>query len=257
MGKSAFGRQVCYNPDMKLGILADIHGNLEALNSCLEASKGIENYICPGDIVGYGPDPNECVEMISKLKCLTVAGNHDATCTGKLDAANFYREAREAIEWTAKVLTGLNRQFLEGLPEYIAGNDFEMVHGSLRRPLEEYVSNLTEGAATIELMKKRICFVGHLHIPLVIVREMNGNHDGWQLGDGDVVDINKFDKVIINVGAVGQPRDMDQRASFGIYDTEAGTIEVRKVEYNILAVQKKMRKAKIPDFLVERLKFGR
>jgi diadenosine tetraphosphatase ApaH/serine/threonine PP2A family protein phosphatase len=99
--------------------------------------------------------------------------------------------------------------------------------------------------------------VGHLHIPLVIVKEKNGNYDGWQLNDGDVMDASKFEKVVVNVGSVGQPRDADPRASFGIFDTEKKTIEIRKVEYNIQAVQERMRKADLPDFLIERLKYGR
>jgi len=242
---------------MKLGILVDIHSNLEALNCCLDAMRDVSEYLCLGDIIGYGPNPNECVEIIRKLDCKTIAGNHEGAITGKVDLNWFNREAREAIEWTAKVLTEPNRKFMEGLPEHIELDDLEAVHGSLKNNLEEYISNITEGAATIELMKKNLLLVGHLHIPLVIMKEKDGKFDGWQLGDGDVVDITKFDKVIINVGAIGQPRDMDNRASFGIYDTDAKTVEIRKVEYNVSAVQEKMRKAGLPDFLVERLKYGR
>jgi len=242
---------------MKLGILADIHSNLEALRCALDALKDVSGFICPGDIVGYGPNPNECVEIIRDLDCRTITGNHDFASIGKTDPSYFTGDAREAIEWTSKVLTQENRKFLEGLPEYIENDGFEMVHGSLRNPLEEYIMNVQVGAATIELMKKKICFVGHLHIPLVVVKKKQGKYDGWQLNDGDTIDIRKFDKVVINVGGVGQPRDMDPRASFGIFDTEAGTVEIRKVEYNIQAVQDKMRKAKLPEFLIERLKYGR
>ena len=242
---------------MKLGILADIHSNLEALRCALDALKDVSGFICPGDIVGYGPNPNECVEIVRGLDCRTVAGNHEYACIRKTDPSYFTGDAREAIEWTSKVLTEENRKFLEGLPEYIENEGFEMVHGSLRNPLEEYIMNVQVGAATIELMKKKICFVGHLHIPLVVVKEKQGKYDGWQLNDGDTIDIRKFDKVVINVGGVGQPRDMDPRASFGIYDTEKQTVEIRKVEYNISAVQDKMRKANLPEFLIERLKYGR
>lgn len=242
---------------MKLGILADIHGNIEALNVCLDALKGVTEFVCLGDIVGYGPNPNECIKLVGKLKCTTVAGNHDAACIGKLDPANFNREAREAMEWTAKIMNAASIKYLGSLPEHQVIHDFEIVHGSLRVPLSEYISNIQEGAATIELMEKDLCFVGHLHIPLVIVKERSGNYDGWQLGDGDTVKIDQYEKVIINVGAVGQPRDMDNRASYGIYDTESKTVEIRRVGYNIAAVQEKMRKAQLPDFLVERLKFGR
>ena len=242
---------------MKLGILADIHSNLEALNAVLSALKGVSGYICPGDIVGYGPNPNECVEIIRNLSCKTVAGNHDLASIGKLDTSSFNSEARDAVNWTSKVLTADNKKFLEGLPEYLEGDPFEIVHGSLVSHVEEYITDIKSGASTIELMKKDICFVGHLHIPLVIVRDKEGKYDGWQLADGDVIDASKFDKVIINVGGIGQPRDMDPRASFGIFDSDSRTVEIRKVEYNITAVQENMRKADLPDFLIERLKYGR
>jgi diadenosine tetraphosphatase ApaH/serine/threonine PP2A family protein phosphatase len=242
---------------MNVGILSDIHGNLEALNAALSSLKDISRYVCTGDIVGYGPNPNECIEIIRGLKCETVAGNNDLASIGRLDIALFNGEAAESIRWTSSVLTADNRKFLEGLPERLETADYEIVHGSLRDPVGEYITNIPVGAATIELMKKNVCFVGHLHIPLVIVKDREGKYDGWQLSDGDVVDTSKFDKVVINVGAIGQPRDMDTRASFGIFDTEVKTVEIRKVEYNIAAVQEKMRKADIPDFLIERLKYGR
>ncbi len=242
---------------MKLGILADIHSNLEALRCALDALKDVREFICPGDIVGYGPNPNECIEIIRGLSCKTVAGNHDLACAGGLDTASFSGDAGEAIEWTLKVLTPESRRFLEGLSEHLKCDDLEIVHGSLRNHIEEYITNIQTGAATIELMEGKICFVGHLHIPLVIVRDKKGEYDSWQLTDGDVIDASKFDKVVINAGSVGQPRDTDPRASFGVFDTDAGTIEIRKVEYNIPAVQEKMRKANLPDFLIERLKYGR
>lgn len=242
---------------VKLGIIPDIHSNLEALSSVLDALGNVSGFICPGDIVGYGPNPNECIEIVRGLDCRTVAGNHDLACAGKLDASYFSGEAGEAVEWTSNVLTPENRKFLASLPEHLEIDGFEVVHGSLRNPAEEYIMNIQDGAATIEMMKKKICFVGHLHIPLVVVKDKQGKYDGWQLADGDAVDAAKFDRVVINVGGVGQPRDMDTRAGFGVFDTEAKTIEIRKVEYNIAAVQKKMRKAKLPDFLIERLKYGR
>jgi len=242
---------------MKFGILADIHSNLEALNCCIEGLKGIDNFICPGDIVGYGPNPNECIDIIKGLKCSIVAGNHERACCGIMDPTSFTGEAGESIRWTVKILTAKNREYIELLPDQLDLHGFQVVHGSLRNPLEEYISNIQTGAISIELMKQKVLFVGHLHIPLVIVKDTSGKYDSWQLADGDVVNIDKFDKVIINAGAVGQPRDMDPRASFGIYDSEAQTVKIKRVEYNIKAVQDKMRKAELPDFLAERLKYGR
>ena len=242
---------------MKLAILADIHANLEALRSCIEAFQDADGYICPGDIVCYGPNPNECIEVIRGLQPKIVAGNHDKVVCGELDVNYFGRDAADAAKWTQKIINNGNIEYLMNLPAHFKDENIEIVHGSLRNPLEEYISNISEGIPSIELMKRDLCIVGHLHIPLVIVKDKDGAYDGWQLNDGDVLDLCKFEKVIINVGAVGQPRDMDKRASFGIYDTEEKTIEIRKVEYNISAVQDKMRKADLPDFLVERLSYGR
>lgn len=242
---------------MKLAVIADIHSNLEALNVVLSATGDVDGYICSGDIVGYGPNPNECIEIIKKLNCSTVAGNHDKAAVDELGIEWFKKEAAEAITWTKGVLTDASREYLKNLPTYLELDDTEIVHGSLRRPLEEYISNLTEGVATIELIKKYLLFTGHLHIPLVMVKDSSGKYDGWQMNDGDIVRIDEFQKVIVNVGSVGQPRDMDNRASFGIYDTEAKTVEIKRVSYNIAAVQEKMRKEGLPDFLVERLNFGR
>lgn len=242
---------------MKYAILADIHANLEAFKSVLEHLKGIDKHIFLGDVVGYGPDPNECIDLLKARGFISIAGNHDMVCVGKLSSELFSEEARKAIEWTSGILEPKSAEFLKGLQDHLETDDFEIVHGSLRQHLEEYITNVQEGAVTIEMMKKNLCFVGHLHIPLCIVKEKDGSYGGRQLNDGDVIDISKYEKVLINVGAVGQPRDMDNRASYGIYDSYTQKVQIFKVSYNINETQKKMRKEGLPDFLVERLKYGR
>lgn len=242
---------------MKYAILADIHGNLEAFKAVLERIKGIDNRVFLGDAVGYGPDPNECIDLLRSQGFTCIAGNHDRACIGQLDISLFNREARESIQWTQTRLREGDIRFLDGLPDRGEIDDFEFVHGSLRDRIMEYISNTDEGAATIKLMKKDLCFVGHLHIPLCIISDAEGKIDGWQLNDGDVIDLAKFRKAVVNVGAVGQPRDMDPRASYGVYDTDLKKIHIFKVNYNMEATQKKMRKAELPDFLIERLKYGR
>jgi len=242
---------------MKYAVLADIHSNLEAFRSVLAHLKGADKNVFLGDIVGYGPNPNECIELLRSKEFICVAGNHDRAAIGQLDTERFNREAKEAIDWTSMALNPASRKFLEGLPDHLEVDDLEMVHGSLRDPLEEYIANIEDSKATIELMKKRLCFVGHLHIPLCIVKDREGRFDGWQLNDGDVVDVSKFDKVVMGVGGVGQPRDMDPRASFAIYDSGSGEVQLFRVSYNIEETQKKMKKAELPGFLIERLKYGR
>ncbi len=242
---------------MKFAVLADIHGNLEALKAVLETIKGVDEYLVLGDTVGYGPEPDECVSAVRHIGPISIAGNHDRTVTDDVNLDLYSDELRENLMWTKKRVSPENLMVLRSVPEHFLGTNFEMVHGSLRQPLTEYISDVQTGAMSIELMKKKILFTGHLHVPLLILKDKDGKFDGWQLNDGDTINLAKFDKAIVNPGAVGQPRDMDPRASYGIFDDEKMTFELRRVKYDIEAVQKKMRKLGIFDFYAERLKFGR
>ncbi len=241
---------------MKIGIIADIHSNLEALNVVLERVKKSDKIICLGDIVGYGPNPNECVKIIRDLKIPTIAGNHDKAAIGEMETTWFNRSARDAIIWTREELTKENLEYLKSLPLTLEFEDFEIVHGSLREPLEEYITSNMEAIPNFEKMKKPLCFIGHSHVPLCIVEKENKKYDGWQLGDGDVVKLKGFKKAIVNVGGVGQPRDGDSRASYGIYNNESKEVSIYRVPYNIERVQEKMKEKGLPEPLIERLRYG-
>ena len=132
-----------------------------------------------------------------------------------------------------------------------------MVHGSLRNPLEEYIVNVDEAAASMGLMAKPLCFVGHTHKPMYVGEKPSGSHDGRPIGRSDQVFLKHYVKTIINPGSVGQPRDADFRASFGIYDSEQKEFTLYRAEYDIPAVQARMKKNNLPSSLIERLALGK
>lgn len=242
---------------MLYGIIADVHGNLEAFNTVLSRLQRADKMVCLGDIVGYGPDPNACVEKVRGLGIPSVAGNHDKAVTGELEMTWFNRNARDAVNWTREIISKENLEFLRNLPEVLEEDGFQLVHGSLRSPLEEYITSISEALGTFERMNRDVCFVGHSHAPLFIARKKDGNYDGRALLDGEEIVVGDYDKVIINVGGVGQPRDGDPRASYGVYDSKTSLFSLHRVEYNIGQVQEKMKKVGLPLPLIERLAFGR
>lgn len=241
---------------MLYGIIADIHSNLEAFRAVLRQLPAVDRIVCAGDIVGYGPNPNECLELLREKNIASVAGNHDKAAIGDLSTQWFNVNARLAIEWTTPQLTLANREHLKSMPLTLELDDFQLVHGSLRDPLEEYIYNMEEASETIKLMAKPLCFVGHTHRPLYAGLKSGGSLDGRTLGKNDRVFLKYYDKTVINPGAVGQPRDSDPRASFGILDTDKNEFTLHRVEYDIAAVQQKMRAAKLPEQLIERIVYG-
>jgi diadenosine tetraphosphatase ApaH/serine/threonine PP2A family protein phosphatase len=241
---------------MLYGIIADIHGNLEALEVVLHELRGVAQIISLGDLVGYGPNPNEVVEKICSLGIPSVAGNHDKAAVGEMSLEWFVDHAKEALIWTREQLTVTSSQFLGSLPLTLEFEDFQIVHGSLRSPLEEYIETFAEAVPNLELMTKSLLFVGHTHRPIYVVQRGEG-YDGRRLKDDQTIRVSEYQKVLINPGGVGQPRDGDPRASFGVYDSEKREFTLHRVEYNISAVQEKMRKVGLPQILIDRLAFGR
>lgn len=242
---------------MLYGIISDIHSNLEALDVVLNKLSQVEKLICLGDTVGYGPNPNECVEKIRELNIPAVAGNHDKAVTCEIDVKWFNQNAKDAVFWTQRTIFQENLEFLKKLPLVLSEDGFQFVHGSLRSPLEEYVSSISESLPTFDLMKKPVCFIGHSHIPLFIAQKKDGNYAGGDLADSEEVLVDDYEKVIINVGGVGQPRDGDPRASYGIYDSQTKIFSLHRVEYDVSAVQEKMKIAGLPQHLIDRIQFGR
>ncbi len=246
---------------MRYLIISDIHSNLEALEAVLKDADGLyEAVLCLGDIVGYGPDPNECVERVRELPSLRcVAGNHDWAAIGKLGVEEFNTDARIATFWTQKVLTPASAAYLHNLPETIVLEDkLTIVHGSPRYPIWEYILTCITALENSQYFATPWCLVGHSHIPVIFAL----NEDNREKCAFVVLDENKpffleqgF-RFIINPGSVGQPRDGDPRASYMLLDLEGSVVELRRVHYQVEKTQAKMEKVGLPSRLIARLTFG-
>jgi len=236
---------------MRYGILSDIHGNLEALTACLSYLRDkADFYLCLGDIVGYGPNPNECIEELKKIdRLIVIAGNHDLAVIGNRDIALFNPDLLPSIEWTNQILTEDNKKYIAGLKWKIEREKITAVHASPRDPINEYLFDTFAMKENLDFFSTEICFVGHTHIPSYY-RLDKAVH---LVGD---IDIDIQDKSIINVGSVGQPRDRDNRASCGIYNQEKAKVSIKRIEYDFIKTQSDMIKAGLPDFLIQRLAGG-
>lgn len=239
---------------MRIAVLSDIHGNLPALDACLEALKPYDAVWQLGDIVGYGPQPDEVVARLAEVNAHGVRGNHDAAALGELDTDAFNDDARWAVEWTADHIEPETRRWLAALPRRAIDDPFTLVHGSPRDPTWEYVYSSGIARANLASFDTTHCLVGHTHIPLVF-RERDGRMEGIQPDEGMPFELGP-QRVIANPGSVGQPRDGDPRASAMIFDTDAGTLEWHRVEYPIEDVQRLMTERRMPVRLVKRLEFG-
>lgn len=245
---------------MRIGILGDVHANLEALQAVVQALKneGVDEWVQVGDLVGYGPQPGECIELVRELGCLVCLGNHDAAAVGMLDIAYFNQFARDAIVWTRDRLSPSDAAFLRQLPLVAQRGPYTVVHGSLHHPEEfGYVISPVEAAESLALQETFACFVGHSHVPAIHQQVAIGGRaleSTYQCEEP--VSLARAVRMLMNVGSVGQPRDEDPRAAYGLLDLEAKTACVRRVAYDIEAVQRKIRAAGLPAMLANRLAMG-
>jgi predicted phosphodiesterase len=241
---------------MKYALLSDIHGNLEALQAVLAEIQRhkIEEYICLGDIVGYGANPNECLEVLRSINPATVLGNHDAAVCGLTELENFNPLAYQAILWTKQELTPAGREYLAALPLIRSLGEITIFHSNLVSPADwRYILNPRDSYSSFEKLSGWLGFFGHSHRPVV-----------FQKNDGlvDYVLESEFTlsrerQYIINIGSVGQPRDRNPRASFAVFDDESGSLEIIRVDYPIRIAQKKIRDAGLPERLAARLAEGK
>ena len=242
---------------MRTLIISDIHANLPALNAVLLDAEPYDQVWCLGDVVGYGPDPNACIERIrslSNLKC--IKGNHDAAFLGEIDINVFNYEARASLEWLKTEIRPENRRWLEGLMERLSFDAITLVHGSPLNPVWEYVLDLDTARKNFSGFSTQFCIVGHTHIPSVFTSE-DGDPKSirfYLMSAGDSFSLGG--KAIINPGSVGQPRDHDPRASYLILDDTEDQWKMHRVTYNIADVQQRIRAAGLPDRHASRLKDG-
>lgn len=241
---------------MKYIIIADIHSNLEALKSSIKSfpSRVNSKVISVGDVVGYGASPNECVDAALSLKAEGVLGNHDGASTGRTDFSNFNSHAKEAVIWTSENLTPKSRDYLNALPLTYEEDDFTVVHGTLHDAEEfNYMITATDALKTFSVLKKKICFVGHSHIPGVFMLKEGRLYQSYE----SEIELEPKARYIVNAGSVGQPRDGDPRACYAVYDTDEKKIKFYRVEYDIKTAHDKIIKASLPQVLADRLWVGR
>ena len=240
---------------MRIAILSDLHANLEATEAVLADAhqRDCTDYVCLGDVVGYNANPHECVEIVQKLQCPVVKGNHDEQASLEESSRDFNPLAEMAINWTREQLSDSDKQWLRGLPFTRQVRDFTIVHATLDTPERwDYVFNTLDAVPSFTHQQTTICFFGHTHVAGAFVRD-----DGVKRVKVDELTIEPTKKYFINTGSVGQPRDGDWRAAYCIYHVDKNVVEQRRVKYDLVTAQEKIIKAGLPRLLAERLKLGR
>jgi diadenosine tetraphosphatase ApaH/serine/threonine PP2A family protein phosphatase len=243
---------------VRIAIVSDVHANLPALETCLRhAATGgaIDGVWCLGDIVGYGPHPNECIARLQQHDAVVVAGNHDLAACGKMGTEEFNEAAARAAQWTAERLSSDARTYLSDLPLVERVGDFTLVHGSLRWPEWEYLLSSEQAQAQFELQETPYSLVGHSHLPFVCREEPERPPRLVPAPAEERVELDPT-RLILNPGSVGQPRDGDPRAGYALYDDESRVVTFVRIEYDIEATQNAMRAAGLPRWLIERLSYG-
>lgn len=244
---------------MKCLIISDIHANLTAFEAVMAdvKSRNIAYDIvwCLGDVVGYGPDPNECVDLLRTLPHICLAGNHDWAVLGKLDIETFNENANAAITWTRAQLRPENLRYLQARPERSEQGDYLLVHASPRKPIWEYVIDIPTAEENFSYLNMPFCLVGHTHVPLLFTKDTRSVRMS-HLEHNLPVTLKRANQYIINAGSVGQPRDGDPRAAYALLDTATTQWTQYRVEYNIEAVQARMRAAELPEKLILRIEKG-
>jgi predicted phosphodiesterase len=245
---------------MRVLVLSDIHANFAALEAVI-ADAARYDYAavwCLGDLVGYGPEPNECVELVREMNPVGVVGNHDWAVLGRMEVKDFNPEASRAVLWTREHLSPDNMTWLSRLPSWpLAQGDFALTHGSPRDPIWEYIHTPSAAQHNFGHFDTRFCLVGHTHVPALFSQRADG--DRVQLltpASGVAVMLDGGHRMILNPGSVGQPRDNDSRAAYAILDTGALTWVSRRASYPIEVTQARMRAARLPERLINRLSFG-
>ncbi len=241
---------------MKYGLISDIHGNLEALTAVLEEldRQDVDEILCLGDVIGYGPNPEECLELVRRRASVILAGNHDHAALGLLDTSYFNPYARRAVEWTAHHISEAAQKFLRERPLMREFDHFTIVHATPLQPeMWNYVLSVEDALENFPHFHGQACFIGHSHVPVIIAQDNDG---GVRVLKQEELKFQQSERYIINIGSVGQPRDGDHRAACAVYDDEAREYRLLRVEYDFAATQAKIRKMGLPAFLADRLALG-
>ena len=243
---------------MRYAVISDIHGNVEALHAVLNDIKGrsVDIIVCLGDIVGYYPDPEQCIELIRDNVHYCVAGNHDYAAINRIDIQTFTYYALVAMEWTRNTISARAKEFLASLPLSIEKDGIYFTHSSPSNTQDWiYVFPDSEEAVfeAFNSLVHRLNFIGHTHWPSIMIQE----EDKIILYSEHTIKLIPDNFYLINVGSVGQPRDFDSRSCYAIYDSEIEEVALVRVPYDYSITQKKILDKNLPEFLAQRLEKGK
>ena len=242
---------------MRTLIISDIHANFTALKAVLEHATPFDRVWCLGDLIGYGPDPNECVDAVRELPGIQcIKGNHDAALLGEIDITAFNDEARRSLEWLREIISTENYRWLGQLGEMIELGGITLVHGSPRNSVWEYIADSSTAFSNMAHFSSRVCLVGHTHLPGIYQLKNDTISTIFLNGSLAGEPIQLDDKCIVNPGSVGQPRDHDPRASYLLFDDEKDEWMYQRVAYDVKSVQKRIIDAGLPSRHAARLEFG-
>lgn len=244
---------------MRIGIVSDIHANSVALEKVLHTMGPVDKLWCLGDVVGYGPNPNESIEILLAQPHLEVCltGNHDWAVMGKLDLNEFNPDARQAALWTREQLTAPHLEFLRERPgKVVQDAEFTLAHASPRQPIWEYITSTSLARANFPHFETPFCMVGHTHVPAIYAQDATGAVRDEMPSDEAALRMRDGRRYIVNPGSVGQPRDSDPRAAYAVWEADEGLLHFYRVEYDIAETQKRMSAAQLPVRLIMRLNYG-
>lgn len=238
-------------------IISDVHSNMEAFNAVVEEISLLaeKKTAFLGDIVGYGPEPNESIELLRKVADFAIGGNHDWACVDLTDITYFNIYAQQAVLWTKSVLKPGNASYLKSLKPMGKWEGLTLAHGSPREPEAwHYLFSVEDAELNFSFFDTQVCFVGHSHYPINFIRSRDGR---IRYNRNANIEISPGERYIINVGSIGQPRDGNPDSAFAIYDTESNLVQLKRVPYDIATTQEKMRVRGLPGYLINRLALGR
>ncbi|MBQ9431118.1 MAG: metallophosphoesterase family protein [Kiritimatiellae bacterium] len=241
--------------DRKFAVLGDIHANIDALEAVIEDARnqGVTDFISIGDVVGYNSAPSECIKRIRELGCVTVRGNHDHYCSYDESLDDFQPLAASVIDWTRRQLSVDDRKWLHDLPYFRLHCGLTLVHATLDMPEHwGYVFDLLAAESNFSYQNTPICFHGHTHVPMIYRRS-----HGIMRVEPCKIKAGFGEKLFVNVGSVGQPRDGDSRAAYVVYTAKTREIEFFRVPYDIETAMDRNRRAGLPERLATRLAQGR
>jgi predicted phosphodiesterase len=242
---------------MKVAVVSDIHSNRQAFEAVLEAvadSEAAELW-CLGDIVGYGADPDACVELARRHVAVCLCGNHDMAVVGELPLDEFSRGASIAAQWTREVIAPANRSFLADLRPQGQEGEIGLYHASPRDPVWEYVLSALLAELCLDSEPNRICLIGHSHVASAFTRQAGEAASGEPCRAGTELDMSSGEWML-NPGSVGQPRDGDRRAAWLLLDLDGYEASYRRTPYDVAGAAAAIKAARLPNSLAERLEYG-